>query len=216
MNAGAGLGDASDPILRALERLEALDPLLLHGVLGFGAFLENVFPPVPADTFVAVGGVLAGRGVIPLWSVAVVVGLANVGGAWLVYLLGRRYGHAFFADGPGRWILSPQQLERAERWHAKKGGMALFLLRFLPALRSVAPAFAGIGGLSASRVAVPLLSASFLWYGGLLWAGHAAGQNLEALARWIGQLNTSLTIAAGAVVLGTLWWWRSSRRAGKG
>jgi membrane protein DedA with SNARE-associated domain len=216
MNAGAAVGGASDPILRALERLEALDPLLLHAVLGFGAFLENVFPPVPADTFIAVGGVLSGRGAIPLWSVALVVGLANVGGAWLVYLLGRRYGHAVFAEGPGRWILNAEQLERAERWHARKGGLALFLLRFLPALRAAAPAFAGIGGLSARRVAIPLVSASLLWYGGLLWAGHVAGQNLEALARWIGQLNTGLTVAAIGVVLGTLWWWRTSRRAGKG
>ena len=210
----AGLGGASDPILRALERLEALDPLLLHGVLGLGAFAENIFPPVPADTFIAVGGVLAGRGSIPLWSVALVVGLANVGGAWLVYLLGRRYGHAFFSEGPGRWILNTSQLERAERWHARRGGTALFLLRFLPALRAVAPAFAGIGGLPAHRVAVPLVSASLLWYGGLIWAGHAAGQNLDALARWIGQINMGLALAAVGVVLGTLWWWRSSRRAG--
>ena len=216
MGVGAGLGGTADPILRALERLEALDPLLLHGVLALGAFAENIVPPVPADTFIAVGGVLAGRGAIPLWSVALVVGLANVAGAWLVYLLGRRYGHEFFATGPGRWILSPAQLERAERWHARRGGTALFFLRFLPALRAVAPAFAGIGGLSAARVAVPLVSASLLWYGGLIWAGWAAGQNLEALARWIGQINTGLAIAAAVVVVGTFWWWRASRWSGSG
>jgi len=204
-------GGAADAILNVLGRLEALDSLLVHLLLALGAFAENVVPPVPADTFIVVGGVLAGRGAVPLWSIALVVGAANVGGAWLVYLLGRRYGHDFFATGPGRFILSEEQLERVEAWHERRGASALFFIRLLPALRAVAPAFAGIGGLPARKVLVPLASASLLWYGGLIAAGYAAGQNLEAVARAIAQVNTGLAVVAGLVVVGTLWWWRSTR-----
>jgi len=207
-------GGAADAILSVLELLEALDTLLIHAVLALGAFAENVFPPVPADTFIVVGGVLAGRGAVPLWSIALAVGAANVGGAWLVYLLGRRYGHGFFAEGPGRFILSAGQLERVETWHARRGATALFLVRFLPGLRAVAPAFAGIGGLPARKVLLPLAAASLLWYGGLVGAGYLAGQNLDALGHVIAQLNTVLTVVAGLVVTGTVWWWRSSRGSG--
>jgi len=207
-------GSAADAILRVLERVEALDPVLIHAVLALGAFAENVFPPVPADTFIVVGGVLAGRGAVPLWSIALAVGAANVGGAWLVYLLGRRYGHDFFSAGPGRFILSAGQLDRVEAWHARRGATALFLVRFLPGLRAVAPAFAGIGGLPARKVFVPLAAASLLWYGGLVVAGYLAGQNLDALARAIAQVNTALAVAAGVVVVATVWWWRTSREGG--
>ena len=210
MGAGADAG----PILDALRWLEGLDPVLLHFVLAAGAFLENVFPPVPADTVIVVGGVLAGRGAIPMWSMALAVGGANVGGAYLVYLLGRRFGHDFFVSGPGRHVLTASQLERVERWHARRGVGALFLVRLLPALRSVAPAFAGIGGLSPLRVAAPLVGASLLWYGGLMWGGYAAGQNLDALAARIDQLNTALWLTVGAVLVATLLWWRRSRGGG--
>jgi len=204
-------GGAADAILNVLGRLEALDPLWTHLLLALGAFAENVVPPVPADTFVVVGGVLAGRGAVPLWSIALAVGAANVGGAWLVYLLGRRYGHDFFATGPGRFVLSAGQLERVEAWHERRGALALFLVRFLPALRAVAPAFAGIGGLPARRVLLPLAAASLIWYGGLIAAGYAAGHNLEVLARWLSQVNTALAVVAAAVVVATAWWWRRSR-----
>jgi len=207
-------GGAADAILNVLGRLEALDPLLVHLLLALGAFTENVLPPVPADTFVVVGGVLAGRGAVPLWSIALAIGVANVGGAWLVYLLGRRYGHDFFSKGPGRFVLSGDQLERVEAWHARRGVTALFLVRLLPALRAVAPAFAGIGGLPARKVLPPLVAASLLWYGGLVAGGYYAGRNLEVLARWISQLNTALTGVAVLVVLGSLWWWRSTRSGG--
>jgi len=209
-------GGLADQVVRALSWLEALDPILLHLVLALGAFAENVFPPVPADTFIVVGGVIAGRGVLPLWSVCLVVGGANVGGAWLVYLLGRRYGHRFFTEGPGRFILTAGQLNRVEEYHARRGPVALFLVRFLPGLRAVAPAFAGIGDLPARRVLPPLLAASVLWYGGLLWAGYAAGRNLEQVAALIDQLNRGLTVVAVAVVLALIWWWRRSREESSG
>ena len=204
-------GGLPDQIVSALSWLEGLDPVLLHVVLALGAFAENVFPPVPADTFIVVGGVIAGRGVLPLWSVVLAIGVANVGGAWLVYLLGRRYGHRFFTEGPGRFVLTERQLARVEEYHARHGAIALFFVRFLPGLRAVAPAFAGIGGLPARRVLPPLLSASVIWYGGLLWAGFSAGRNLDEVARLIDQLNRGLTFAALAVVIALVWWWRRSR-----
>jgi len=204
-------GGAAEAILNVLGRLEALDPLLVHLLLALGAFAENVIPPVPADTFIVVGGVLAGRGAVPLWSIGLAVGVANVGGAWLVYLLGRRHGHDFFATGWGRFVLTANQLQRVEVWHARRGASALFFVRLLPGLRAVAPAFAGIGGLPARKVLPPLAAASILWYGGLVGAGYAAGQSLETVARAISQLNTVLTVVAVMVVAGTVWWWRSTR-----
>ncbi|MDT8367673.1 MAG: DedA family protein [Longimicrobiales bacterium] len=203
---------AAASFFTALAWLEGLHPALLYLVLAFGAFLENLFPPVPADSVVVVGGVLAAQGVIPVWGAALAVGGANVGGAWLIYLAGRRHGHAFFTDGPGRHILTRRQLDRVERWHARHGVVALFLVRFLPALRAVAPAFAGIGRLPARSVIGPLVGVSIVWYGGLLAGGYAMGQNLESLALWLAQVNRVLEIVAIVVVIVTFWWWRWSRR----
>jgi len=197
------------PIVESIAVLEGLPGWAIHLVLALGSTLENLIPPIPADTFVAVGGVLAGRGAVPLWSIALVVWGANVAGAWLVYLAGRRWGHDFFATGPGRFVLTRSQLARVEQFHARRGVLALFLVRLLPGLRAVAPAFAGLGGLSPIRAAVPIGLASAIWYGGLIAGGYAAGQNLELLVRRLESLNMALWIVAGVLVVGTvIWWWR--------
>jgi hypothetical protein len=45
-----------------LEWLADLPPVLIYLVIGIGAAVENVFPPVPADTFVLLGAFLAASG----------------------------------------------------------------------------------------------------------------------------------------------------------
>jgi hypothetical protein len=42
--------------------LYELGPFLLYVFLGAGAALENFFPPVPADTFVLIGALMAAGG----------------------------------------------------------------------------------------------------------------------------------------------------------
>ena len=44
------------------EWLAALPAMALYAVMFIAAALENVFPPVPADTVVAFGSFLAARG----------------------------------------------------------------------------------------------------------------------------------------------------------
>ena len=62
-------------------------------------------PPVPADTAVALGALLAGRGVLDAWTVFGVTWGANVTSASAVYWLARRYGPAFFRGRTGRRLL---------------------------------------------------------------------------------------------------------------
>ena len=51
----------------------------MYGLITALAAVENVFPPVPADAAVALGGFLAGRGVLDVWFVFGLTWAANVG-----------------------------------------------------------------------------------------------------------------------------------------
>ncbi len=193
-----------------LQFFEALPPGLLYGVLALGAAFENIFPPLPADTFVLLGGFLSSAGVgDPRW-VFVWTWLANVGSALLVYRLGHVYGRPFFEHGWGRRLLNERQLDLLGQFYGRWGVFAIFFTRFLPGFRAVVPAFAGVTHRRFGEVVLPLALASAIWYGVLVWLGAVTEQNLDTILRVLSNANTALLIAA-LVLLGLVgWaWWRT-------
>lgn len=190
--------------------LGGLPPTAVYVLLGAGAALENLFPPVPADTFVLLGGFLAGRGVVSPWIVFAVTWGCNVSSALGVYAIGLRYGRTFFEEGLGRRILTPGHLERMRSFYSRWGTQAVFLARFLPGLRAVVPAFAGVSHQPFLPVAVPVAAASAIWYGALVWLGAIAGRRLDTLLGWLGSVNRVLLVVTVVIVLVlAVVWWRS-------
>jgi membrane protein DedA with SNARE-associated domain len=197
-----------------LSFLGALGPALLYLLLGAGAALENLFPPIPADTFVLLGAFLAAGGRADAWTVFFVTWLANTGAALLVYWAGYRFGRPFFQVGLGRFLLNPAQLRRLGTFYERWGLPAIFFARFLPGLRAMVPVFAGVTRRSFPVVAFPVFVASGLWYGGLVWLGASAGRNLGAVGEWVAGANRVLLILALVVFGAAMIWWFRTRGAG--
>lgn len=197
-----------------IQWMDVLPESGLYAVLWIGAAMENFVPAVPADTFVALGGFLAGAEIGGLDVTWVFLGTwtFNVAGALLIYRLSHRYGKPFFEDGLGRHLLRPHQMERVADFYERWGGLALFLSRFLPGVRAVVPVFAGTTHQSWGRVAPPIVVASAIWYGGLVALGVLAGRNLDLLDALLGRVNRWLALAAGVVVLVAVVWWIRTRR----
>ncbi len=197
----------------ALEFLASLPDFYIYLVLASGAALENVLPPIPADTFVLLGGFLSSRiGLNPL-TVALATWGANTASALAVYGAGRRLGPRFFEYGLGRFLLNRYQLGRLQHFYDRWGIRAVFFTRFLPGLRALVPGFAGVVGEPIHRVIFPLATASAIWYGGLVWAGLLAGENLELVLGWFGQVNQTLLVGALTVFTVVFVWWLRTRRA---
>ena len=169
-------------------------------------------PPVPADTFVLLGGFLAARGAANPWVVWGATWACNVTSALAVYGIGHRFGRTFFEEGLGRHALNDHQLTRMASFYRRFGVAAVFFTRFLPGLRAVVPAFAGVSHQRLLPVAVPLALASAIWYGALVWLGTVAGRNLERIVGWVEDANLLLLIVAGALFAGIAWWWIRTRK----
>ena len=197
-----------------LDWLANLPPVLIYLVIGLGAGVENVIPPIPADTFVLIGGFLAdsGRARVPLVFLSTWV--ANVGSAVGVYLLAHRFGQSFFRTRVGHFLLQPKQLEQVGGFYRRWGIPAIFVSRFLPAFRAVVPVFAGVTHVPLWRVLPPLAIASAVWYGLLVVLGVLASRNWNAIVAFFSRFSTVLlVIAVVGVVFVALWWWRSRERA---
>ena len=182
----------------------------LYLTLSIGAAIENFIPPVPADTFIAIGGLLAGAGDLDALWVFGGAWFCNILGAGFVYGLSHVHGPTFLEKKIGRYLLKPHQMLRMEKFYERWGPPAMFLSRFLPGVRAITPVFAGATRQPWPRVIIPIGMASALWYGGLVRLGFLAGENLADLETQLLGLNRGLTaLAVLAVMAVAVWWYRS-------
>lgn len=199
-----------------LAWLTQLPDALLYGAILVAAFLENVFPPLPADTVIALGAFVAARGngtELGVWAATMV---GNVGGAMLMYGLGHRYGLPWLVRRfPA--IVSPSAALRFSERFKTQGMVAVVVSRFLPAVRALVPPMAGALGIGAVRAAVAMTLASGVWYGLVCVLAFRAGANADVLLARIAEQQRALGIGAVAIVAAAgliVWWrWRRARRS---
>lgn len=197
-----------------LNWLGALPDPLLYGVILLAAFAENIFPPLPADTVVALGAFVAARGngtAIGAWSATMV---GNIGGAMLMYTLGRRFGMPWLAQKMPSVFGGDVGDKFAARFQ-QQGMLAVVISRFLPAVRAVVPPVAGAMGIGVTRAALAMGVASGAWYAIVCWLAFRAGANADALLDRIATQQRLIGIVAMAIVIiaAVVYWIRRRRNA---
>lgn len=190
--------------------------MAFYAVIGGMAALENVFPPIPADTAVAVGAMLSVGGRVTALGVFTATWLGNVGAAVAVYAGARTVGRGFFRGHVGRRLLRREQLARLERLYARHGVWAIFLSRFVPGLRALVAPFAGVANLGSVRALAPVMLASALWYGAITFVAATTTRNLGQIGHLIAALNRGFLAFTLLAVVGGVVWWLLRRRARRG
>jgi membrane protein DedA with SNARE-associated domain len=189
-----------------LHFLESLPAGPLYGLIAALAAVENVFPPVPADTAVALGAFLAGREIMDPWLVFAVTWIANVGSGAAVYALARRHGRELFQGVLGRRLFSDATIARIAEQYQRHGSWGIFVSRLLPVWRGLVMPFAGIARVPPWRALVPLSLASGLYYGALTFLVTTLGTNLETVLRLLGRVNAVLAVLAAALLFAAALW----------
>ncbi|HEX5576877.1 MAG TPA: DedA family protein [Gemmatimonadaceae bacterium] len=178
----------------------------LYVAIGVISAVENIFPPFPADAAVAFGSFLAARGDASPYSTFLVSWVGNFIGAALMYYVGRRYGSSAFMTRLERWAGAGAE-QRLMKLYGRYGLPALFISRFLPAVRALVPPFAGAMKLPALPVALAVATASGIWFAFITFVAFRAGSNWEVLyativryGKMIGFSAAGLVVLAGAIL----------------
>ncbi|WP_203135220.1 DedA family protein [Microbacterium sp. JZ31] len=188
-----------DALRWLLDIVESVDPVLRTALAGLAILLETsvlVGVIVPGDTVVivaATGVRSAVEGVI----LAVVVIIGSLAGESIGFGLGRWLGPHIRASWMGRRIGERNWL-RAERYVQRRGGIAIFLSRFLPVLHSLVPLTVGMSTYTYRRFILWTFPACVIW--ATLYVSVAAGaaqsyRRLSDDAHWAGY------IFVGAILL---------------
>ncbi len=198
-----------------LAWLSTLPEPLLYGALILAAFVENIFPPLPADTVIALGAFVAARGngsAIGVWTATM---FGNIGGAMLMYGLGHRYGLPWLLRRfPS--LFPTGAAERITERFKTQGLLAVIVSRFLPGVRAVVPPLAGAMGIGAIRATIAMSVASGAWYGLVCVLAFRAGANADVLLERIAGQQRTIGLVAAAIValaIGVVWWRRQRGRA---
>lgn len=147
-----------------LDTVQNVDPVVRTIVAGFAIMLETsvlIGLIVPGDTVVIVAGTAVSS---PLEGVvlAIVVVLGALAGESIGFALGRFLGPRIRASRLGRRI-GAANWERSERYLQRRGGLAIFLSRFLPVLHSLVPLTVGMSGYSYRRFLAWTTPACVIW-----------------------------------------------------
>lgn len=149
--------------------------LLLMGVLfAESGLLVGFF--LPGDSLLFAAGVLVATGALhlPLAVVAACAVVAAVAGDQVGYLLGRRFGPRVFSRRDSRW-LSRDHVARAEAFFERHGPKAVLLARFVPVVRTLVPAVAGMAHMPRRRFTAYNLAGGLGWAVGMLLVGFYLG-----------------------------------------
>jgi membrane-associated protein len=182
-----------------LETVSNVDPVVRTALAGLGILLETsvlVGLVVPGDTIV----IVASTGVEnPVEYVALV--LTVIAGALAGESLGFALGHYF---GPfirrsrlGRWI-GERQWVRAENYLKRRGGIAVFLSRFIPVLHSLIPLTVGMSAMRFRRFMRWTVPACVIWAVAYVSVGSAAAGGYRELSQ---QLHFAGYVFVGVIAL---------------
>lgn len=206
--------EARNLLEQLLQQLPTFPPTLIYAAIGILASVENIFPPVPADTAVAIGAFLSNAGAISAAAVFGITWAANVSSAAGVYFTARTVGRKFFTGRLGTRLLKPEAMARIERIYARHGTWGIFISRFIPGVRAVIPPFAGVAGLKSVRALLPMILASGIWYGTLTFAAAKLLPRLDDVAILVTKMNWVglFVFVSGVGVVGVVLVVRKRRR----
>jgi membrane-associated protein len=121
----------------------------------FGFFL-------PGDSLLVTAGIFAAADVLNLWWLLLLVPICAIAGDQVNYYMGRKAGDYLY-QRPDSMFFKKRHLDKTHEFYEKHGPKTIVLARFVPIVRTFAPAVAGAAKMS-YRIFV-----FYNIFGGILW-----------------------------------------------
>ncbi|MPT47368.1 MAG: DedA family protein [Sphingobium sp.] len=168
--------------------------------IGLLMVLENVFPPIPSELIMGIGGIRVGQGrmeMLPLLLAGTVgTTIGNYFWYWVGYRLGieklrplvRRFGRILTLE----W----RDVETMNRLFTRHGEKIVFFFRFMPAFRTMISLPAGLFHMGKWRFLIWTGAGALIWNIILAGSGHILGANFARIDDYLGPATT-VAIAMG-------------------
>ncbi|HEY9498970.1 MAG TPA: DedA family protein [Terrimesophilobacter sp.] len=188
-----------------LETVQNVDPILRTLLAGLAILLETsvlIGLIMPGDTVVLVASTGISNGFEYVALILVVIAGA-IAGESIGFALGRFFGPKIMTSRLGRKIGHDHWM-RAENYLDRRGGIAVFVSRFLPVLHSLIPLTVGMSTMSYRKFLSWTLPACLIWsvaYASAGWAAAGTYRELSGSLHYAGYIFVAIILAFLLVVV---------------
>jgi len=124
--------------------------------IAFLMALENIFPPIPSELIMGLGGIAIARGTMEFWPLLFAGTVGSTVGNYVWFLVGDWLGYERLrplVDRWGRWLtLEWHDVEKCGDFLRRHGQWVVFGLRFSPLFRTMISLPAGLAARLPPRI----------------------------------------------------------------
>ncbi len=186
-------------IIRAIEQGGLVGIFLLMA-------LENIFPPIPSEVIMGLGGVAVSRGTMDFWPLMISGTVGSTLGNYAWYWLGDHWGRTRlepFVERWGRWLtMEWEDVEKARGFFRRHGPWVVFVFRFTPIFRTMISLPAGLAHMGVWRFLAFTFAGAFIWNLLLVEGGRRLADWLEESQHILGWIILGFI---GLALIGYLW-----------
>jgi membrane protein DedA with SNARE-associated domain len=182
-------------IITVLATIGLVGLFALMAVESFG------IPPIPSEAILPFAGFLIAEGVFPLGWTIVAALAGGLVGSFAAYAVGRWWRPRLLGLGVGYIRVRAEDLERMDRWFARRGEVTVALARVIPAVRSYISYPAGTARMDPARFGLYTLIGSTPWTLALLYAGIVLGSHWQQATAYFEPVDIVLVIVIIAAAI---------------
>ncbi len=160
-----------------------------YGTILLAMFLENLFPPIPSELIMPLGGFYVSQGQLNFFPVVLAGLLGTLLGAFPWYGLGRLVNERkleIWLAKYGKFLgVNPKDLYRSRLWFNKHGIALIFWGRLIPGIRTLISVPAGIELMPLIPFVIWTTAGSLIWVVFLTLAGVFLGESYSVVEIWL-------------------------------
>ena len=182
----------------------------------FLILMENIFPPIPSEIVLTVGGFMTTTAGMSVTGVIAASTAGSVAGACILYFLGRWLSVERLeriVERYGKWLrIGKQDLYKADAWFDRYGIWAVFFGRLIPVVRSIISIPAGMSGMPLKWFLMFTIAGTLIWNTVLVTIGAAVGENREAIMRQMELYSNFVYLLLIVGIIIGVWYFIRKRR----
>ncbi len=177
--------------------------------------IESAMIPLPSEIVLPFAGFLVSdptkiepitHGPWDFWIVVIVATIGNTIGSLIGYGIGA-WGGRPFLERWGRYLLiRPHEIEWAEGFFQRYGGITAFVSRLLPVVRTFVSFPAGVARMPLGRFIAYSTAGALVWSTVLVYAGTVLGSHWIDIRHALQPLDLVIVVVAVVAVAVFVWW----------
>lgn len=178
-------------------------------------FLESSFFPFPSEVVMPPAGYLAWKGEMNLFLV-ILSGIAgSVLGGLFNYWIAVKWGRPVFEKYGKYFFVTPEALDKADRFFAHHGHISTFTGRLLPVIRQYISLPAGLARMPLAQFSFYTALGSGIWVVILTMLGYFLGSNQALIHQDLKKISICLILGCSLLIVCYIIWYRKKHPKAK-